>query len=319
MKKLFFLFLYASILSACHDSPTKNESSGLGLMGGNKGYYEEDFDEDVYASEENEKSDYLSSGSGTFTVNVTDANGSTYHWNTDNTGKDVPAAKQKKEIEKKIIKRADVGYEVEDYGAEINRIKTLVSKFDGYISSENEENSSYRIGNRLTIRVPAAGLDKFLDELTSGPEKLDYKRVTAQDVTEEYVDIHARLKTKKEVEARFVEILKKAKTIEEILHVENQLRTIREEIEAKEGRLKYLQNQVGLSTIDLNVYQTLDYKYDPPKSKSFWERMARSLDQGWKGLLSFIVGITNLWPFWLILIGTFFLLRRIIKRVRSKK
>ena len=70
------------------------------------------------------------------------------------------------------------------------------------------------------------------------------KNVSVQDVTEEYLDIEARLKTKKEVEARYIEILKsKTKTVEDVLKAEEQIRIIREEIEAREGRLNYLKNQ----------------------------------------------------------------------------
>lgn len=324
MKKLFLCMASLSLIVACstNDEPVDNDfKSEIGLSG------KDDFvpTEEQEASVESEKNDsyyWNENVGGTYTVKVTDANGSmAYDVTSYMDAVDIAETtkKQKKELDKKIIKRAQIGFEVSNYGEEINRIKTLVSKYQGYISSENEESSNYRVGNSLTIRIPAQGLDKFIDELTTGPEKLDYKRVTAQDVTEEYVDIRARLKTKREVEARYSEILKKAKTIEEILRVENQLRAIREEIEAKEGRLKYLENLVGMSTVDLEVYQKLEYKYIPEKGKSFWARMAKSLDQGWKGLLSFIVGFTNLWPFWLILVGVFFIARRALRKLKARK
>src|SRR5690606_18336536 len=84
----------------------------------------------------------------------------------------------------------------------------------------------------------------------------DYIKVNAQDVTEEYYDLETRLKTKKEVEARYIEILKsKAKTVEEILIAEDKIRYLREEIEAVEGRLRLLKNKVGLSTIQIEIYQ----------------------------------------------------------------
>ena len=80
-------------------------------------------------------------------------------------------------------------------------------------------------------------------------------KIYVKDVTEEYTDVVIRLKNKKEAEKRFLEILKQTKTIKEILDVEEHLREIREEIESKEGRLKFLNDQVSYSTINLSIYQ----------------------------------------------------------------
>ena len=79
-------------------------------------------------------------------------------------------------------------------------------------------------------------------------------------MTEEFVDLKARLKAKKELEDRYLQLLEQAKNVKEMLEIERELSNIREEIEAKEGRLQYLQNKVTLSTIYINFYKTTQSK-----------------------------------------------------------
>lgn len=320
MKKLFLVFAVTTAIVSCSEkSPSSNDETASNDLSYNndKG----PISEEVFVEEEEQRPNYQwKNSAGSYTMEVGDANAPYSGYAVSNGVKAAGTkVEPKRNIEKKIIKKAQVGYQVDDYAAEMDRVRGLVSKYEGYISSENAECSNYKQGNSLIIRLPSDGLDPFMDELTNGPKRLDYKRVTAQDVTEEFVDIQARLKTKREVEARFREILGKAKTIEEILEVENQLRGIREEIEAKEGRLKYLENLVGLSTVDLDFYQNLDYKYIPENNPGFWARMAKSLDGGWNGLLNLMIGLTNLWPFWLVLGVLLYFMRRYLKRVKVKK
>ena len=222
-------------------------------------------------------------------------------------------------IPEKIIKDGSLSMEIEDYKSTKTRIKSTVSKWEGYISSENETNDNYRISNDMVIRVPAEAFDSLISGLSELAQRIEYKRVNATDVGEEYFDIETRLKTKKKVENRYTEFLKEAKNIEEVLMVEDKLRVIREEIEAKEGRLRFLKNRIALSTLNLNIYQTLDYTYQPEQDPSFFQRILKAMHFGWKGLLAFIIGLVYLWPFLLILAIGFYILRWYLRRKRSRK
>ena len=78
-------------------------------------------------------------------------------------------------------------------------------------------------------------------------------------MTEEFIDIEQRLKNKKEVQRRYIEILQnKAKTVEDVLAAEDKIRIIQEEIESREGRLRYLKDNIALSTINIEMYQELE-------------------------------------------------------------
>lgn len=219
-------------------------------------------------------------------------------------------------IPEKIIKTGNVSIEVDDYNISIEKIKQSIKSFGAYISNETEDNSSYAVSNRLTIRVTTSKFDNLMDTLISGAKKVSQKNISLKDVSEEFVDIQARLKAKKEVEGRYYEILKKANSIRDILEVENQIKQIREEIDAIEGRLKYLNDQVSFSTIYLNVNQYYEYDYSEP---GFFSKIENALEAGWDGLKIFIIGIFYLWPMWLILGGILFLILKLVKRSKKKK
>ncbi len=220
--------------------------------------------------------------------------------------------------DKKIIKDANIGVKVDNYNSYRPTLDSSIYKLNGYISNENLEKNDYNIQCHVSIRLPAENFETFLSFLEEGPVKLLYKNVSARDVTEEFIDIEARLKTKKEIEKRYIELLSKAKNIKEILEVEEKLRIIREEIEAKEGRLKYLKNQVAFSTVHLQITQDLDYKYEPIKEKSFLQRLWKSIHGGWQGFIAFLLFLVRIWPVILIGIVTFYYIRR-VSRKKSKK
>lgn len=226
---------------------------------------------------------------------------------------EAPIIPEEPVIERKIIKEGWMRIEVEDYTNDLQSIKKVISRYEGYISNEYESSSDYSLNNSLTIRVPSTLFDSLVENIASIAHKVTSKNITLKDVTEEFIDIEIRLKTKREVEDRYLDILKKASTIKDILLVEEQLRIIREEIESKEGRLKYLQNQLSFSTLNLDIYQDLSFQ----PGFRFFRKIGNGLHGGWKGLMSVIVGLVYLWP--LLLIGTVaavFLIRRKRKRNR---
>ena len=221
--------------------------------------------------------------------------------------------------DKKIIKDASIGVEVEDFEEYTNYLDSLIKKLKGYISSDNLIKNEYYIRSDITIRIPSGNFEQFIDGLEYGTESLQYKNISARDVTEEFIDIEARLKTKKEVEKRYIQLLSKAINIKEILEVEEKLRVIREEIESVEGRLKYLKSQVSFSTINLSITQNFEYRYQPKKSKNFFQRLVKSLDKGWKGLIVFILFLFRIWPFLLIVAAIIYYIRYIKRKKKSKQ
>ena len=200
----------------------------------------------------------------------------------------------------KLIRTADISFEVRDFDVSRKKIMEAIRKRNAYISGENQDNSEYKINSDLIIRVSNENFDALLSDLDQVYYRLSFKKVKAEDVSEEYVDIESRLKTKKEAEKRYLEILGKAKTIDDIIKMEEIIRVIQEEIEAKEGRLKFLNDRVAFSTINLNVYETKDYKFIPEKKPGFFQQLWKALNTGWAVLVRIFIALLYLWPLYVL-------------------
>lgn len=236
-----------------------------------------------------------------------------------NEGVDVtkPIKEVKKKNASKIIKNGDIKYRVENYDESYSKVVDIVNQYEAYISNENAVKSNYSLYNQIEIRCDADKFDNLINDLMKLAIYVDFKKISAEDVTAQFVDMQARLKAKNEVEGRLKSILQKAHTIQEILEVEKELKYIREEIETIEGRLKYLSDRVAYSTIKLHIYENVEFQSAP--EKGFGYKFVKAINAGWQGLQMFIIGIFYLWPLWLILGGVLWLILKLVKRGKKKK
>ncbi len=228
----------------------------------------------------------------------------------------VPVKTTAEKVTTKLIKTADISMQVKNYKESRKTILALVKTEGAYISSENQSNGTYSIVNDMEIRIKPESFEAMIDKIAEQGILIDYKKITADDVTDEYVDAAARLKSKKEVEVRYSEILKKANTIYDILAVEEKLRQIREEIESYQGKIKLMDDQVSYSTIKVHFYEKLDYT--PAAESGFGYKIGKAFKSGWNGFLMFIVGFIYAWPVWLIAGAITWLVLWIIKRGKKK-
>lgn len=204
------------------------------------------------------------------------------------------------EITPKIIKTANVSMEVVDYIKSKKQIDSIIIAAKAYITSEGFQQSDIQLGNNMEIKVPASGFDGLLKSLTLVAKRVDYQNVYTQDVTEEYIDVKTRLENKRKVEKTYLDLLRKTTSIEDILKIENKLGEIRAEIESAQGRMKYIDHQVSLSTISLFFYQKLEFKYTPEEMPSFWQKVKEALHAGWKGIVWVLIFFMKIWPVWVI-------------------
>ncbi len=216
----------------------------------------------------------------------------------------------------KIIKSASVKYKVVEVKGASKRINKMVQQFNGYLSDQRFENNLYRKENRFTIKVPNQHFALLLDSIVNVAEFIDYENITTDDVTEEYVDLQSRLKTKLEVKQRYETILRKsAKTVKDILATEERLGIIQEEIEIVQGRLNFLSNKVSYSTIQVELYETVDYKEEPESySRTFFSKVKEGFLYGWHLISSILLGVIYIWPILLIGFLVFFILKKRYKK-----
>lgn len=159
-------------------------------------------------------------------------------------------------IERKIIKNADIMLQVDDYSIAAEAIKQKAASLGGYVSNEsvNTMGREVAINGYLQVRIPALGFDSFLSGV-EGLGKLKNRNVYSQDVTEEYVDVESRLKALRTKEERLLAILNKSGQLNDVLAVENELANTRAQLESLQGRLRYLDNRADFSSISINIEQ----------------------------------------------------------------
>jgi hypothetical protein len=216
----------------------------------------------------------------------------------------------------KIIKTASARYKVKNVKIATAQIRKIALQYDAYISDLRYENNLYQKQNRFTIKVPQHSFDSIMDSIGNVVEFVEYENITTKDVTEEYIDLQGRLETKLEVKKRYEDILRKnAKTVEDILNTEEKLRVLQEEIESVQGRLKYLTNKVAYSTIQIDLYETVEYVEEPTTyKKTFGDKAKDALSFGWKMIESILLFFIHIWPLLLLAIAIILLLRRWLKK-----
>jgi Domain of unknown function (DUF4349) len=219
---------------------------------------------------------------------------------------------------KKIIKNGNISIKSTDNYASKSKLDDLLKKYNGYYDSEGLDNNEKTISYHLRIRVKASVFEQFLKELENGEDEIVSKSITANDVTEEYIDIETRLENKREFMKRYRELLSKASSVKDVLAIQENIRVLQEEIESQEGRLKYLNDQVSYSSLYIDLFKEKEYVYKAKAQDKFSERVKSSLGKGWTSIVNFCVYIISIWPIIVLVIISILTLRKLLKRRNSK-
>ena len=220
----------------------------------------------------------------------------------------------KEMMQQKIIKEGTLRFETNDLKATYIQIQSAVKSNNAIIQNDTEGKDYESVFRRLIIRVPSKNFDLFLKDISKGVAYFDNKEISSRDVTAEFIDIDARLKAKKVLENRYLELLKKANKVSEMLEIEKQLSAIREEIEAKEAQLNYMQNQVSFSTITVECYKSI--AQESGVTASYGMKIWTAIKSGFNSLSSLFINLLSIWPFIFIMIALGYFIR---KRFKTKK
>lgn len=159
----------------------------------------------------------------------------------------------KLQTDRKVIFNANLSLTVDDLSNANDRLKKLVTSNNGYIveaSTYSEGDNNY---GSMTARIPQDKFYPFLDSAETIGKGTPQKSISGTDVTEEFVDLEARLKAKENVRNRLEVFLENAEKTEDLLAISNDLSRVQEEIEQLKGRMKYLNNQSDYSTITISL------------------------------------------------------------------
>lgn len=210
--------------------------------------------------------------------------------------------------DKKIIKTADVSVEVKDFGQYDKHIHSLTKKYGAYIAGEQQSKNDIRMENIVTIKVPVEQFEALVNSFPGEDAKVLQKRITTEDVTDQLVDTKARIEAKKQVRDRYLELLKQAKSMKDILEVQREINSIQEELEAASGRVQYLSHQSAYSTINLTYFEYLDGSSG--SEHSFITKIKAAFKEGSSIITGFLLMIISFWPLVVVALVIWWVVRK---------
>ncbi|AZA93341.1 Uncharacterised protein [Chryseobacterium nakagawai] len=216
-------------------------------------------------------------------------------------------------ISRKIIKNGNMRIQV----GEIKKAQTLVNdilkKNNAYIQKEEFQNTDMNETMDLTIRVPHKNFDALINSFSDGVGSVLSKNISSDDVTEEYTDVSIKLANKKIYLEKYRDMLKSAKTTKDMLEIQEKIRVLEDEIDVAEGRLRFIDDRVNYSTLNLSLYKE-KVRSSATSKIGFGSRFIDSLTEGWNSFVAFLLGIISFWPFFLLIPLVIFLWKKWKKR-----
>lgn len=234
------------------------------------------------------------------------------------------------DMTEKIIYSADATLETTEFDYSIEEIRALVKELGGFMESSSISGNNYysisrgNTGGRYAsflIRVPS---DKFsvLTGSLSEFGNVPYCNTYMQNVTMEYYDVQSRLEAYKTQETRLLEMLAVAKSVEDMLAIQQQLTDVQYEIDSLTGQLRYYDHQVNYSTVSLYVSEVTKYTPEPTITLTYWQRMTRGFSESLKDVgeffqnlfLWFVTSLPWLVPLAAVIVLVVWLIRRSAKK-----
>ncbi|MGI6449609.1 MAG: DUF4349 domain-containing protein [Desulfitobacteriia bacterium] len=228
-------------------------------------------------------------------------------------------------IEQKIIYVLEATIRSNDVAKTVQAVENTVTTLGGYIAESRENNERDHTTAYLSLKIPVSKFEEFKGGLEQFGTVSDQHLYT-DDVSQQYFDVETRLRSWEAQEERYLEILKQAKTVEEILKIEDSLANVRREMESLKGQLKYWDHRVDYSEIRLHIYPTqsniaVNDPWQPVSLKNTFiaakNALIKSVSFLWNSVNYLLVFIGYAIPLSIIL-GLFYLIFRRLRKSRQK-
>lgn len=210
--------------------------------------------------------------------------------------------------DKKIIKTATLKLEVKDFNNYAASVYKTVKQYGGYIAEENQNSSNEKSESILTIKVPVAQFENMMNLLPGADVKVVERKIAAEDVTGEVVDVKGRLEAKKQMRQRYFDFFKQAKNMQEVLQVQGEIDELQESMEVAASRVNYLTHQSAMSTIQLTFYQPLQGSGN--SKVSYLSKAGIAFMSGGQWLGNCVIELIAVWPLILMIVMGIFLLKK---------
>jgi len=235
------------------------------------------------------------------------------------TGGDESYTSVPTEQERMIVRSGNISLAVEDITQSVEDITEMSLAFGGYVVSSYISGEEEEMRGWITFRVPDDKFETALEQLRDMAVRVESEQTYSQDVTEEYIDLQARLGNAEATEQQYLALLDKAEEIEDILDIYDYLSRIRSEIEQLKGRIQYLEQTTSTSLIEVSLEPE---KTDKPLVRVGWSAL-EVLKAAARGLVTAgqVLGTIAIWllifiPIWGTILGIF-LWRRHKRRAKK--
>ena len=239
---------------------------------------------------------------------------------TTTTQGDAPA-----QVTRKIIRNATLTLEVEQPAKAAQRVASIAEAHGGFVVTSDARQQTPARGERpyevvtVELRVPAAQFDAALADIRGAGGSVTAEKITGKDVTEEYIDLEARLRTQRALEEQLMQIMKRAGAVDDAISVQRELTNVRTEIERVEGRRRFLENQSSLSTISVTLQPPAPLIGTTGFFHSVGAAFGEGVDIAASITLFFIRLLLALVPVAVfIVLPVYFFMRYLIRRARSR-
>lgn len=223
----------------------------------------------------------------------------------------------------KVISDAQLEIEVEPgkFEGVFGQALSLADRHGGYLVGSSSQAAGDEVAMKsgtITIRIPATSFTRALaDAAKLG--KVRNRQIQTQDVTEEYVDLKARIANSKAHVQALLALLAKAKTVDEILRVQQVLTGAQQQLEELEGRMRYLDEHTGYSTITLTVYETGATVVTPSGEWGFIQALKDALHNVVRAVNAIMRGLGILIPVLIVLAIIAYIIHRIWRFVVRRR
>lgn len=238
---------------------------------------------------------------------------------------DSPVFREGDLTQRKVVKNGSLSLIVKSAEDAATKIQSVAERMGGFVGDSNiyEVSSGIKSGS-VTIRVPAQKFEEAMAEVKKLAVKVERETVNARDVTEQYVDLEARLKNFRAEEEQYLGILKRASDINDILQVTQRLHSVRSQIEQIQGQLQYLSRQIDMSSITVSLTSEADIEVFGIRWRPLFvaKQALRSMFSGITGYMDIMIRLVIFIPvllLWLATIGVgVWIVWRIIRWIRAR-
>jgi hypothetical protein len=197
--------------------------------------------------------------------------------------------------ERKVIRNAELALETPAPTVGKRKIEALAEACGGFVASSevsNVDEGGERVAISMVVRIPVVKFTAVLEEIRKLGYRITREKLTGQDVTEEYIDLEARLNAKRAVEAQFLDILRQARQVSETLEVGKALGEVRSEIEQLEGKRRFLENRIALATFTLTLQAPAPLI--STSGSGFFHRLKQAFGEGFDAAMDVVLLLVRL-------------------------